>query len=159
MGSLWRRRLLFDLLAAPGLVENVVATFERDSSIGMIGPRAFRLPSKTYSEELSWMSNRETVLALAGRMGVPPDRFRLDFFAGTMFWVRPESLAPLRRLRFAETFPEERGLLDGSLEHAIERLFATSVVAAGYRLEDIDGAEFAAEATQASRAPQPLGDR
>lgn len=105
----------------------------------MIGPRAFRLPSKTYSEELSWSVNRPMVLELAARMGVPAERFRLDFFGGTMFWVRPEALRPLRELGLAETFGVEKALLDGGLEHATERLFATSVVAAGYRLANSDG--------------------
>ncbi|MGA8712017.1 MAG: rhamnan synthesis F family protein [Roseiarcus sp.] len=79
------------------------------------------------------------VLELAVRMGVPAERFRLDFFGGTMFWVRPEALRPLRELRLADAFPEEKGLLDGGLEHAIERLFATSVIAAGYKLVNGDG--------------------
>ena len=69
----------------------------------------------------------------AERMGVPAERFRLDFFGGTMFWVRPEALKPLAALRLSEAFPEEKGLLDGGLEHAVERLFATSTVVAGYR--------------------------
>jgi hypothetical protein len=146
MGSLWRRRLLFDLLAAPGLVRSIVDRFERDPSVGMIGPRAFRLPSDTYSEELSWSANKEQVLNLAERMGIPPDQFRLDFFGGTMFWVRPEALAPLRSLGLSEDFSEEKGLLDGGLEHATERLFGASVVAAGYRLADIDGYQPAVEA-------------
>ena len=139
MGSIWRRRLLFDLLAAPGLVASVLDMFERDPSVGMIGPRAFRLPSESYSEDLSWTVNRETVLELAGKMGIPAEAFRLDFFGGTMFWVRPEALAPLRKLALSDDFPEEMGLLDGGLEHAVERLFGASVTAAGYRLADSDG--------------------
>jgi Rhamnan synthesis protein F len=139
MGAIWRRRLLFDLLAAPGLAASVLDMFERDPSVGMIGPRAFRLPSQTYSEELSWSANRETVLKLAGRMGVAADAFRLDFFGGTMFWVRPEALAPLRKLKLSEAFAQEKGLLDGGLEHAVERIFGAAVVAAGYRLADSDG--------------------
>ena len=139
MGSLWRRRLLFDLLAAPGLANSIVDVFERDPSIGMIGPRRFRLPSEIYSEELSWSVNRQRVLELAGKMGVPPEQFRLDFFGGTMFWVRPEALVPLRKLKLADSFAEEKGLLDGGLEHATERLFGAAVVAAGYRLADSEG--------------------
>ena len=144
MGSLWRRRLLFDLLAAPGLAQSIVDRFERDPSIGMIGPRVFRLPSETYSEELSWSDNKQQVLELAEKMGIPRDRFRLDFFGGTMFWVRPEALAPLRKLKLSGQFPEEKGLLDGALEHATERLFGPAVVAAGYRVADSDGYETAA---------------
>ncbi len=139
MGAIWRRRLLFDLLAAPGLAASILDMFERDPSVGMIGPRAFRLPSQTYSEELSWSVNRKTVLELAGRMGVAADAFRLDFFGGTMFWVRPDALAPLRQLKLSEAFPQETGLLDGGLEHAVERIFGAAVVAAGYRLADSDG--------------------
>ncbi len=139
MGAMWRRRLLLDLLAAPGIAETIVERFERDPSIGMIGSHAFRLPSESYSQDLAWSGNRPMVLELAARMGVPAERFRLDFFGGTMFWARPEALRPLRDLSLAEAFPEERGLLDGGLEHATERLFATSVVAAGYRLANSDG--------------------
>jgi Rhamnan synthesis protein F len=139
MGAIWRRRLLFDLLAAPGLARSIVERFERDPSIGMIGPSAFRMPSEAYSLDLSWSTNRPLVLELAARMGVPAEQFRLDFFGGTMFWVRPEALRPLRELGLADAFPEEKGLLDGGLEHATERLFAASVVAAGYKLANSDG--------------------
>ena len=109
LGSLWRRRLLFDLLAAPGLAAHIVKMFDSDPRIGMIGPSAFRLPNKDYSEALSWSVNTERVLELAGKMGVPAEKFRLDFFGGTMFWVRPEALAPLRRLKLSEAFAEEQG--------------------------------------------------
>src|SRR5271166_286434 len=139
MGAIWRRRLLFDLFGAPGLANTIVDMFERDPSVGMIGPRAFRLPRENYSEELSWSANRPMVLELAERMGVSSEQFRLDFYGGTMFWVRPEALKPLRDLRLSQVIPEEQGLLDGSLGHAIERVFSTAVVAAGYKLANSDG--------------------
>ncbi len=139
MGSLWRRRSLVELLGGPGIAENIVRAFEADPSVGMIGPRAFRLPSANIPLEPAWGKTRPKVLELAAKMGVAPAQFRLDFFGGTMFWVRPEALQPLRALRLASAFPEEQGLLDGGLEHATERLFATAVVAAGFRLADADG--------------------
>ena len=49
LGALWRRRLLFDLLAGPGIADTIVQTFEADPSVGMIGPRAFRIPNATVS--------------------------------------------------------------------------------------------------------------
>ncbi len=139
LGALWRRRLLFELLAAPGVAGKIVERFEGDAGVGMIGPRAFRLPSATIPLEPSWGTTRPKVMELAWKMGLAPDRFRLDFFGGTMFWVRPEALRPLRDLRLASAFPEEQGRLDGGLEHVTERLFAAAVVAAGYRLADSDG--------------------
>jgi lipopolysaccharide biosynthesis protein len=139
LGALWRRRMLFDLLAGPGIAETIVRTFEADASVGMIGPGAFRLPSKTVPLEPSWGKTRPKVLELAARMGVAPERFRLEFYGGTMFWARPEALKPLRALRLASAFPEEQGLLDGGLEHATERLFSTAAVLAGFKLADSDG--------------------
>jgi Rhamnan synthesis protein F len=139
LGALWRRRSLFDLLAGPGIAKKIIDEFARDPSVGMIGPRAFRLPSAASPLETSWGKTRERVLELATRMGVAPDQFRLDFFGGTMFWARPEALRPLRELSLASVFPDEQGLLDGGLEHATERLFSASAVVAGYRLADSDG--------------------
>jgi Rhamnan synthesis protein F len=141
LGALWRRRSLFDLLAGPGIAETIMRRFETDAGVGMIGPRAFRLPSPTVSLEPSWGKTGPKVLELAAKMGVEPERYRLDFFGGTMFWVRPEALRPLRELRLASSFPEEQGLLDGGLEHATERLFATAAVVAGFSLADSDGYE------------------
>ena len=155
MGLIWRRRLLFDLLGAPGVAERTLERFEREPAIGMIGSSVFRLPSKTYSEDRSWGQNRSMVLGFAARMGVALETFRLDFYGGTMFWVRPEALRPLRDLRLASAFPDEQGRHDGALEHATERLFATSVVAAGYRLADSDSSDGAAAVNEADYALRP----
>ena len=71
MGEMWRRRLLFDLIGAPGAANAAIDMFERDPSIGMIGPRVFRLPRASYPEDLSWSANRAMTLKIAERMGVP----------------------------------------------------------------------------------------
>ena len=141
MGDMWRRRLLFDLLGAPGAANATIDMFERDTSIGMIGSGAFRLPKEGYPEDLSWAANRPMTLKIAERMGVPADKFQLDFFGGTMFWVRPEALKPLRELRLAADVPRESGLVDGDLPHALERVLPTAVLVAGYKLADSDGHE------------------
>ncbi|HEX9167608.1 MAG TPA: rhamnan synthesis F family protein [Roseiarcus sp.] len=141
LGALWRRRSLFDLLAGPGIAQAIIRVFEADASVGIIGPRAFRLPSQSSPLEPSWGKTRPRVLELAAKMGVASNEFRLDFYGGTMFWARPEALRPLRNLKLARAFPDEQGLLDGGLEHATERLFTTSAVVAGFALADSDGYE------------------
>ena len=52
-GEMWRRRLLFDLIGAPGAANAAIDMFERDPSVGMIGPKVFRLPKAGYPEDLS----------------------------------------------------------------------------------------------------------
>jgi lipopolysaccharide biosynthesis protein len=128
--------MLFDLLGGPRAANAVIDMFVRDPSIGMIGPKVFRLPNDNYPEDLSWSANRLMTLELAERMGVPADKFQLDFFGGTMFWVRPEALKPLRDLHLAADMPYENGLIDGDLPHALERVLPTSVLVAGYKLAD-----------------------
>jgi lipopolysaccharide biosynthesis protein len=140
-GEMWRRRLLFDLLGGPGAANAAIDMFERDPSVGMIGPKVFRLPKAGYPEDLSWSTNRLMTLNIAGRIGMPADKFQLDFFGGTMFWVRPEALKPLRDLHLAADIPYESGLIDGDLPHALERVLPTSVLVAGYKLADSDGYE------------------
>ena len=157
-GEMWRRRLLFDLIGAPGAANAAIDMFERDPLVGMIGPKVFRLPKAGYPEDLSWSANRPMTLKIAQRMGIPADKFQLDFFGGTMFWVRPEALKPLRDLHLAADMPYEGGLIDGDLPHALERVLPTSVLVAGYRLADSEGYE----ATQGrggdrDRAHDPLG--
>jgi lipopolysaccharide biosynthesis protein len=141
MGILWRRRLLFDLLGGPRAANAAIDMFERDASVGMIGPKVFRLPKAGYPEDLSWSANRPMTLKIAERMGMPADKFQLDFFGGTMFWVRPEALKPLRDLHLAADMPYESGLIDGDLPHALERVLPTSVLVAGYKLADSEGYE------------------
>ena len=141
MGVLWRRRLLFDLLGGPRAANAAIDMFVRDPSIGMIGPKVFRLPNDNYPEDLSWSANRLMTLELAERMGVPANKFQLDFFGGTMFWVRPEALKPLRDLHLAADMPYENGLIDGDLPHALERVLPTSVLVAGYKLADSESYE------------------
>jgi lipopolysaccharide biosynthesis protein len=50
-----------------------------------------------------------------------------------MFWARPAALQPILSLGLtALNFPPEEAPLDGTMAHAIERLFALSAEYAGY---------------------------
>ncbi|MTV29837.1 hypothetical protein GJ654_02375 [Rhodoblastus acidophilus] len=138
LGAVWRHRMLFDLLGAPGAARAICEIFDAHPGVGMIGPRAYRYPSALCSLERSWGENRARVLDLAQRLGVA-DPFRLDFFCGTMFWVRPSSLRLLRSLSLSQGFEAESGALDGGLEHALERLFSKAVEASGETVLGISG--------------------
>jgi lipopolysaccharide biosynthesis protein len=51
-----------------------------------------------------------------------------------MFWFRPDALKRLGSLRMAN-FDVERGLADGTLPHAIERIFCVLAKESGYSVD------------------------
>jgi hypothetical protein len=135
LGDLWRRSALYDLIAGPGRLDDVLTRFESDAGLGLLGPKRFRVPNERFSLHDAWSGNRAETLALAERLGLMA-RFELDFFAGTMFWARPAALKPLRGagLGQPDSYAPEAGRTDGAVEHALERLFTTGAIAAGFSL-------------------------
>ena len=135
-GEVWRRTNVADLIGSASQVEKILRRFEVAPQMGMIGSPRFRLPNEFIQHRSAWGENRDATLALAARMGLAPRDFRLDFFAGTMFWIRREALAPLRALDLALTdFPDENGALDGEFQHALERALGAAPQAAGMFLD------------------------
>ncbi len=129
-GDRWRGTLLQQLLGAPVIIREILDAFENDPGIGLLGPA-----NQLEHDEESWGSNRGRMVELAGRMGAPPEAVTLEFFRGSMFWFRPRAFEGVRALdlRIAD-FEDEQGQLDGSLHHALERLFPIAVRAAGYQV-------------------------
>lgn len=127
LGEIWRRTNIADLIGSSEQVEKILRRFEARSHIGMIGSPRFRLPNEHIQHQSAWGENRDATLELAERMGISHEDFRLDFFAGTMFWIKQEALAPLRGLGLTlHDFAEENGALDGELPHALERAFSAA---------------------------------
>jgi lipopolysaccharide biosynthesis protein len=134
LGHVWRRADLLDLAGSEAAVARILAMFAGDATIGMIGSPRFRLSSPSAEHSDGWGGNRAATLALAERIGIPPAEFSLDYFAGSMFWVRRSVLEPVRRLGLTiGDFPEESGARDGELQHACERLFGALPALSGMR--------------------------
>jgi hypothetical protein len=136
-GDIVRRAMFLDLIASDSQACKVVKLFDGDPGLGIVGSGRFRVASSGDVPRDVLGQNRQTVEAIAARMGSTLQKDAFDFFEGTMFWARPQALAPLRRLRLTEEFPAaDAGRDDGALEHAIERLFNHAARVAGFRVED-----------------------
>ena len=70
----------------------------------------FRLPKASLSRGSLLVGQSSPDVEDCPTYGGAPHRFKLDFFGGTMFLVRPEALKPLRDLRLAADMPYEREL-------------------------------------------------
>ena len=127
--SRWRTYLFDNLMGSPTVVRNILQLFALDEGLGMVAPLHFH--ALNVADPMA--ANYDDVRSLAARMGVDiPHSAPLDFPAGSMFWARTAALRPLHEtgIRLSE-FPEEAGQVDGTLAHAVERLYFVSCEAAG----------------------------
>ncbi|MEJ8804056.1 glycoside hydrolase family 99-like domain-containing protein [Pontibacter sp. H249] len=121
-GHVWRNELLAKLVGNEETLNYIRQYFEQYENIGIIGPEGHILNTKNY-----WGDNKPLVKKLATKLGYEiNDEFH--FIAGTMFWIRVEVLKVFRELNLnAEDFETEDklvGIKDGTLSHAIERIFS-----------------------------------
>lgn len=128
----WRTFLLDHLIGSPTIVSDIREIFAANPDIGMVFPQHFE-PLRRF---IAWGAhdNYPAALPMIERLGVKmTPRMPLDFPSGSMFWCRPAALGPLLDLGLrACDFPDEEAQTDGTLGHAVERLFLASVEKAGY---------------------------
>jgi GT2 family glycosyltransferase len=119
LGQVWRKLLYYDLIGSSKIVEDIVNTFDSNPKVGMLTGKNTILDSQRYT-----YGNNDNIKHLAELTGMIYDEYYL-FPAGTMFWTRPEIIAPIVKL-FNEDkldFEEEAGQTENTLAHAIERFF------------------------------------
>ena len=122
----WRQYLIESLLGSRSRVAWVLGMFQATKELGMVYPESYRsVPLIAHT----WLSNKEHARALGQQLGIAIDSDAyLDFSTGTMFWARVDALRPLYALDFSfDDFPEEKGQVDGTLQHALERMLVQVV--------------------------------
>lgn len=123
-------------LASEEFVENVISTFERNPRLGMLFPP---VPSHGNFYQMigtEWASNYQNTLSLAYKLNL-----RCHIYwekepiapLGTMFWFRPQALKTLfgHGWKYDDFAPEPNGF-DGTLLHAIERIYGYVAQHEGY---------------------------
>ena len=132
----WRDHLYQNLLGSPEIVSSILQILA-DEKIGAVFPQYYA-PIRVL---INWGENYLATKNYLRGLGIEIDNLHLiEFPAGSMFWFKPKALAPLldSDLTF-EDFPEERGQVDGTFAHAIERAFLFIVESAGFTWIKIDG--------------------
>jgi lipopolysaccharide biosynthesis protein len=127
----WCEFLWDHVLGSPEIVRSIIEIFEQCPDVGLIAPQ-HRQFIRGY---VNWSRCKELAAPLAQHFGIDLDPIEhVDFPSGSMFWARTKALAPLLELKLsADQFPEEKGQVDGTLAHAVERLFFIACETAGYR--------------------------
>lgn len=126
----WSDKAFYGLCGSPEIVKSIFKIFEADPKMGIIFPQHH----ENIRWAINWGKNYRQAQALAKRLGLSViRRGTMDFPSGSMFWARPAALDGLLALGLThEDFPEELGQLDGTIAHAIERLFLISAERLGF---------------------------
>lgn len=136
-GEQWRSELLQELLDAK-TVTHVIDVFARKRSLGLVTAAGHLLPVTRY------MGANDNALALLERQasGKSTSVEGAKFPAGSMYWVRLASLAPLLDMPLLhEWFEQEAGQIDGTLAHAVERFVGAALAGAGYEIQEWAGGQ------------------
>ena len=154
-GALWRADVLDSLLPAPhdargimGGVGAIVARLSADERVGFVTPAGFCLSVAPWV--LVNEAGMDRVMTTIGAPLRPGDLDDCFFAAGSMFWFRRPALAALAEQRVIELFEPETGQLDGTIAHAMERLFPVQARRSGM-------VSFAMPALAASRPGMDMG--
>ncbi|MFC3221270.1 rhamnan synthesis F family protein [Tianweitania populi] len=126
----WRGYLLENMLGSPEIVQSVFEAFTREPKLGIVASQHFE-PVRAW---INWGGNLDLANRLLAKFGKPFSYDQaLDFPSGSMFWARSAALKPLLDLQLCpEDFPSEQAQIDGTLAHAIERLFYIACEYAGF---------------------------
>jgi lipopolysaccharide biosynthesis protein len=119
-GMQWRAALLDSLLPPTG-VGPLVTKLWTDSRIGMAAPAEFCLSVAPWV-----LQNEPGMVKIAAALGselVETDLDNAFFAAGSMFWFRRRAIEALSTKAILDLFEPEQGQLDGTIAHAMERMF------------------------------------
>ncbi|KAB7765798.1 rhamnan synthesis F family protein [Xanthomonas maliensis] len=129
--SSWRQYLVNSLLGSSERIGWLLGMFQAEPRLGIIYPESHEsVPLWAHT----WLSNFSACNALAMQLGFSISQNQyIDFPAGSMFWARVDALRPLYELNLRlEDFPPEEGQIDGTLHHAMERMFVAVARQSGF---------------------------
>jgi glycosyltransferase involved in cell wall biosynthesis len=128
VGRLWFSFLLANMLGNNvAMADRIVSRMAGDPTIGMVFPDDPNV--------CGWDANLRYAEPIADRLELGPLPAQLNFPVGTMFWARASALRPFVDLCLDwDSYPPEPLGYDGSVLHALERLFPLAIRQSGLRV-------------------------
>lgn len=127
-GDRWREYLLKNLIGSKEAISEVLDPFE-DEEVGLVFAED--------SHNIDFGKNKVFADELCDAMKIERLEHANLFPLGTMFWAKPEALAPLFELNLDDYLEPEPIPYDGSYMHAIERLMSHVAIKKGYQIKTV----------------------
>jgi lipopolysaccharide biosynthesis protein len=129
-GDQWRCALIGGVLGSSFQIDQIISCFRSDPDVGMV-----IAAGNIYRGHDLWASNEKLLGELLPPIGISPDVKDRSFPGGSIFWIRPFLLRTLSGIRLnINDFEPEPVEADGSLPHAVERMFGLICEDAGMRV-------------------------
>ncbi|MDT0126583.1 rhamnan synthesis F family protein [Paenibacillus sp. RRE4] len=108
-------------------VNNIIETFNENPRLGILSPPPPNHADFYFTIGNEWSINLDNTKKISEKLNLTVDMVGHKepiSPLGTMFWFRPQALKPLLEYEWKyEDFPEEPNNVDGTMLHAIERIY------------------------------------
>lgn len=129
-GDNWREYLFGSLFGSKENIENILKNLEMNKGLGIVFPKPFQ----NLEDAIHWGLNKELAENVLQKLDIdiklPVNN--IVFPVGNMFWARVDAVLPIFTNTLANNFPNEKGQADGTIAHAIERLWVYTAEYNGY---------------------------
>ena len=136
IGASFAYKCFENTLSNKAYVANVINTFVNNPRLGILSPPEPNHSTFFTTIGFEWGPNFDVTKKLAQKLGlnVPMNVYKQPVAPlGTMFWFRPNAMKPLYDADWKyEDFPPEPNKIDGTLLHAIERIYPFVAQDAGF---------------------------
>lgn len=121
----WRQMSLDCLLGSSKIVKKILGLLDGNQKIGLVYPE---FTDDLCNYDCSWLRNDSIGKEFLDRLNIEWNHYIFMFPAGSFFWAKMEAIKPIFDIGLEiDDFPIEKGQVDATLAHALER--AVSVVA------------------------------
>lgn len=136
-GDDWRNYLYNNLVGNMNIISDILNDFENNNKLGFIFPEAFykvliAYGMKTNKKDKYYMNYLLRKINKHFKIGK-----KIEFPIGNMFWAKIDSIHQIFKLYLTIKFPEEKGQLDETIMHGIERIWLYLVKLNGYYYKKI----------------------
>ena len=136
IGKSFQSLLWENMVLSKNYVENIIDFFEKNSYIGVLLPPIPNFGVYTGLVGNYWTVCFDETIKLAKRIGIPLSYFNREnppLSIGSCFWCRTDAITPLLDIEWSyEDFQSEPLPIDGTLNHALERIIPYVAQMRGY---------------------------